>query len=154
MVDIMNILILGGTAWLSSTIARTATGRGHHVTCAARGTGTPPQGCAFIPLDRNQPDAYATLPNITWDAVVDVTTSRDFAADAITNIRTNQWVYVSSASVYADISNPNRDETTPLVSPEGADTPGNFPAAKVACEQQFPPETTCIIRPGLIGGHD
>ena len=61
-------------------------------------------------------------------------------------------MYVSSASVYADMSDPNRDETTPLVSPEGADTPGNFPAAKVACEQQFPPETTCIIRPGLIGG--
>jgi len=28
MVDIMNILILGGTAWLSSTIARTATQSG------------------------------------------------------------------------------------------------------------------------------
>ena len=75
MVEIMNILILGGTAWLSSTIAHTATGRGHHVTCAARGTDTPPQGCAFIPLDRNQPDAYATLPNITWDAVVDANNS-------------------------------------------------------------------------------
>ena len=152
MVEIMNILILGGTAWLSSTIACIATGRGHNVICAARGTDTSPTGCFFVPLDRNQPDTYAALPNITWDAVVDVTTSYRFAADATTNIRTNQWVYVSSASVYADISDPHRDETTPLVSPEGADTPGNFPAAKVACEQQFPPETTCIIRPGLIGG--
>ena len=152
MVDIMNILILGGTAWLSSAIACIATGRGHNVICAARGTDTSPKGCFFVPLDRNQPDTYAALPNITWDAVVDVTTSYRFAADATTNIRTNQWVYVSSASVYADISDPHRDETTPLVSPEGADTPGNFPAAKVACEQQFPPETTCIIRPGLIGG--
>ena len=152
MVDIMNILILGGTAWLSSAIACIATGRGHNVICAARGTDTPPKGCFFVPLDRNQPDAYAALPNITWDAVVDVTASYRFAADATTNISTNQWVYVSSASVYADISDPNRDETTPLVSPEGADTPGNFPAAKVACEQQFPPETTCIIRPRLIGG--
>ena len=152
MVDIMNILILGGTAWLSSAIACIATGRGHNVICAARGTDTPPKGCFFVPLDRNQPDTYAALPNITWDAVVDVTTSYRFAADATTNIRTNQWVYVSSASVYADISDPHRDETTPLVSPEGADIPGNFPAAKVACEQQFPPETTCIIRPGLIGG--
>jgi len=152
MVDIMNILILGGTAWLSSAIACIATGRGHNVICAARGTDTSPKGCFFVPLDRNQPDAYAALPNITWDAVVDVTTSYRFAADATTNIRTNQWVYVSSASVYADISDPHRDETTPLVSPEGADAPGNFPAAKVACEQQFPPETTCIIRPGLIGG--
>ena len=152
MVDIMNILILGGTAWLSSAIACIATGRGHNVICAARGTDTPPKGCFFVPLDRNQPDAYAALPNVTWDAVVDVTTSYRFAADATTNIRTNQWVYVSSASVYADISDPHRDETTPLVSPEGADIPGNFPAAKVACEQQFPPETTCIIRPGLIGG--
>lgn len=138
MVDIMNILILGGTAWLSSAIACIATGRGHNVICAARGTDTPPKGCFFVPLDRNQPDAYAALPNVTWDAVVDVTTSYRFAADATTNIRTNQWVYVSSASVYADISDPHRDETTPLVSPEGADTPGNFPAAKVACEQQFP----------------
>ena len=152
MVDIMNILILGGTAWLSSAIACIATGRGHNVICAARGTDTPPKGCFFVPLDRTQPDTYAALPNITWDAVVDVTTSYRFAADATTNIRTNHWVYVSSASVYADISDPHRDETTPLVSPEGADTPGNFPAAKVACEQQFPPETTCIIRPGLIGG--
>ena len=152
MVDIMNILILGGTAWLSSAIACIATGRGHNVICAARGTDTPPKGCFFVPLDRNQPDTYAALPNVTWDAVVDVTTSYRFAADATTNIRTNQWVYVSSASVYADISDPHRDETTPLVSPEGADIPGNFPAAKVACEQQFPPETTCIIRPGLIGG--
>ena len=152
MVDIMNILILGDTAWLSSAIACIATGRGHNVICAARGTDTPPKGCFFVPLDRNQPDTYAALPNVTWDAVVDVTTSYRFAADATTNIRTNQWVYVSSASVYADISDPHRDETTPLVSPEGADTPGNFPAAKVACEQQFPPETTCIIRPGLIGG--
>lgn len=152
MVDIMNILILGGTAWLSSAIACIATGRGHNVICAARGTDTPPKGCFFVPLDRNQPDTYAALPNITWDAVVDATTSYRFAADATTNIRTNQWVYVSSASVYADISDPHRDETTPLVSPEGADIPGNFPAAKVACEQQFPPETTCIIRPGLIGG--
>ena len=152
MVDIMNILILGGTAWLSSAIACIATGRGHNVICAARGTDTPPKGCFFVPLDRNQPDTYAALPNVTWDAVVDVTTSYRFAADATTNIRTNHWVYVSSASVYADISDPHRDETTPLVSPKGADTPGNFPAAKVACEQQFPPETTCIIRPGLIGG--
>ncbi len=152
MVDIMNILILGGTAWLSSAIACIARDRGHNVICAARGTDTSPKGCFFVPLDRNQPDAYAALPNITWDAVVDVTTSYRFAADAVTNIRTNQWVYVSSASVYADISDPHRDETTPLVSSEGADTPGNFPAAKVACEQQFPPETTCIIRPGLIGG--
>ena len=152
MVDIMNILILGGTAWLSSAIACIARDRSHNVICAARGTDTSPKGCFFVPLDRNQPDTYAALPNITWDAVVDVTTSYRFAADATTNIRTNQWVYVSSASVYADISDPHRDETTPLVSPEGADTPGNFPAAKVACEQQFPPETTCIIRPGLIGG--
>ena len=152
MVDIMNILILGGTAWLSSAIACIARDRSHNVICAARGTDTSPKGCFFVPLDRNQPDAYAALSNITWDAVVDVTTSYRFAADAVTNIRTNQWVYVSSASVYADISDPHRDETTPLVSPEGADTPGNFPAAKVACEQQFPPETTCIIRPGLIGG--
>ena len=152
MVDIMNILILGGTAWLSSAIACIATGRGHNVICAARGTDTSPKRCFFVPLDRNQPDTYAALPNVTWDAVVDVTTSYRFAADATTNIRTNQWVYVSSASVYADISDPHRDETTPLVSPEGADIPGNFPAAKVACEQQFPPETTCIIRPGLIGG--
>ena len=152
MVDIMNILILGDTAWLSSAIACIATGRGHNVICAARGTDTPPKGCFFVPLDRNQPDTYAALPNVTWDAVVDVTTSYRFAADATTNIRTNQWVYVSSASVYADISDPHRDETTPLVSPEGADTPGKCPAATVACEQQFPPETTCIIRPGLIGG--
>lgn len=138
MVDIMNILILGGTAWLSSTIARTATGRGHHVTCAARGTDTPPQGCAFIPLDRNQPDAYATLPNITWDAVVDVTTSRDFAADAITNICTNQWVYVSSASVYADMSDPNRDETTPWFPPRARTRPAIFRPPRWRANNNFP----------------
>lgn len=148
MVDIMNILILGGTAWLSSAIACIATGRGHNVICAARGTDTPPKGCFFVPLDRNQPDAYAALPNVTWDAVVDVTTSYRFAADATTNIRTNQWVYVSSASVYADISDPHRDETTPLVSPRVPTFPVIFRPPRWRANNSFPRKPPALSGPG------
>ena len=69
----MQILILGGTAWLGGTIAATALERGHEVTCLARGeAGAVPDGARLVVADRADPAAYDEVRGTAWDEVVDV----------------------------------------------------------------------------------
>ncbi|XTR52677.1 hypothetical protein ACOM2C_04905 [Pseudarthrobacter sp. So.54] len=50
----MRILVLGGTAFLSAEIVRTALAAGHHVTALARGTvAPPPDGATWLRADRS-----------------------------------------------------------------------------------------------------
>lgn len=158
----MPLLILGGTAWLSGTIAQTALAAGHAVTCLARGkSGTVPQGATLIQADRDAPDAFADLTTTTWDAVIDVARHPGQVRRAAITLadRCGLYVFVSSASVYADHATPGADESAPVLAPLQADTMremGDYGAAKAACEQHvlqaMGADRALIVRAGLIGG--
>lgn len=157
----MRILILGGTAFLSSEIARQAVAAGHEVTCLARGTTVqPPVGATWVRADRSDGvSAYAEVGG-TWDAVVDVARDPEQAREALEALapRAAHWGFVSSCSVYADHSTPGADEDTGLLPPlpAGASaTRENYGESKSAIEQlttRMAGPKVFIVRPGLIGG--
>lgn len=153
----MEILLLGGTAFLGREVARAALARGHDVTCLARGTAPAPDGVTLVTADRDEDDALAPVSGQRWDAIVDVTCQPGHARRAVRDLRTEHWVFVSTANVYVEGPEVDRDESTPLVAPLEADEmvePEDYGPAKVACEQAFAGSGTSatLVRAGLIGG--
>lgn len=158
----MRFLILGGTAWLGSAIATAALGRGHRVTCLARGqSGSVPDGAASIRADPDGPGAYEQVTGADWDVVVDVSRQPGQVRRAAAALagRTGLFVFISSGNVYADHTTPGADESAALLPPLAGDVMESmetYGEAKVACEQHvlqaFGPERSLIARVGLIGG--
>lgn len=169
----LNILILGGTGFTGPHQVRYAVERGHHVTVFNRGRRQTelPESVEHLEGDRNEPDGLAALRgDRRWDVVIDNPTTlphwvRD--AGAVLQDRTEQYIFISTISVYADTTRPGRDETTALAEYQGADPlaetmesfrqrPGElYGALKAVSEREaerwFPGKTT-VIRPGLIVG--
>lgn len=157
----MRILILGGTAFLSSEIARQAVSAGHTVTCLARGSATePPAGVRWVKADRSLgANSYAQVAG-EWDAVIDVARDPVLATGALAALahRAAHWTFVSSCSVYADPSTPGAAEDADLLAPlpAGTDsTPENYGESKSAIEQatlEAVGDRAHLCRAGLIGG--
>jgi 2'-hydroxyisoflavone reductase len=158
----MQILVLGGTAFVGRCIASTAAESGHQVTCMARGeSGAFPDGVARLIADRTQPDAYRQIADQDWDVVLDVSSQPGQVKSAVTALadRAGFYAYVSTCSVYSDNATVGQDENGLLLEPLDGDvmeTPEAYGPAKVACEQHvwraFGPERALIARVGLIAG--
>ncbi len=158
----MRILVLGGTAWLGRNIVSEAVAAGHEVTALARGeAGDAPDGARFVAADRDRDDAFDGVADETWDAVIDVSRQPGQVRRAIAALgeRTAHWVFVSSASVYADSTTVGADETAELLPPHDGDvmeTMETYGSAKVSCEQYVLDgvgiERALIARVSLIGG--
>jgi 2'-hydroxyisoflavone reductase len=158
----MRLLVLGGSVFLSQTVAGEAVRRGHDVVCACRGvSGTIPPGAVQVSWDRNDP-VPMELEQVadTFDAVVDVARTPSWVSAAVAAFPAAHWVFVSTINVYADTTvaggAPN---TLPLVDPEPQDIdlgerPDAYGPMKVACEKTVlqGSESSTIIRPGLICG--
>jgi 2'-hydroxyisoflavone reductase len=152
----MNLLVLGGTRFLSREVATQAVARGWDVTCACRGESGPvPDGAEHLRWDRadEAPDALARGG---WDAVVDVTRLPSHARRAVAATADAHWVFVSTISVYPDNASPAME---PLAEPITEDVdlaldPEAYGGMKVACEQvvQGQAASSMIARPGLIVG--
>lgn len=151
-----NVLILGGTGWLSGRIARAWLDRGAQVTCLARGGRPAPQGSVLVQADRDEAEAYVLVAQQEWDRVVDVSSRADHVLGAVEAIgqQAGQWTYISSMSVYSDDVTLGADESAPRHNPAQPGDEDEYGAQKAAAEDAVTAlgDIATIIRPGLIVG--
>ncbi|HVF48637.1 MAG TPA: NAD-dependent epimerase/dehydratase family protein [Pyrinomonadaceae bacterium] len=172
----MKLLILGGTVFLGRHLIDAATARGHEVTIFNRG-----QTEADVPreVERLRGDRDGGLDALRgrrWDAVVDtsgyvpriVRESAELLAGAV-----EHYTFVSSISVYKDMSVAGIDETYPVgtiseetlreveqIRPQGGGIPARaygefYGPLKALCEravEETMPGRTLNVRAGLLVG--
>lgn len=160
----MRLLVLGGTVFLSRTIAEVARDAGHDVTCVSRGiSGNPPDGVEFVTADRDEPEGLSPLAGTEFDAVVDVerqSPTRVRRALEAAGAGAGHWTYVSSGSVYTDPVTTGQDVArSPIESAPSEDSDEDDPELygpfKVACEEEVSKavgDKAFICRAGLIVG--
>ena len=167
----LRILILGGTGFTGPVQVQYAVSRGHKVTVFNRGKtkrGEIPEGVEQLVGDRNgQLDA---LKGKKWDVVIDNPAMLPvWVRDAAQILKGNvdRYVFISTISVYAEHSTPNKDETAELAKYDGPDPMKEtidtvrasdfrlYGPLKALSEQEAEkwfPKKTLVIRPGLIVG--
>lgn len=149
------VLVLGGTGWLSGRIAERWRDAGAQVTCVARGDRPAPEGTVLVRGDRSD-GAYDALVGQEWDEVVDVSSTARHVREAVAALGdlTAHWTFVSSMSVYDEYTVIGLDESGHLLEPAQEGDEYDYGREKVAAEQAVRElgERAFIVRPGLIAG--
>src|SRR4051812_16987570 len=137
----MRLLILGGTRFVGRHVAAAALERGWEVTLFHRGQSDPD---AFPEAEHRIGDRDGDLSALAsgeWDAVVDTSgyVPRIVRASAeLLSDRVGRYVFVSSASVYADKSKfgiTEDDTLAVLTDPAGEDVEEHYDGLKAMCER-------------------
>jgi 2'-hydroxyisoflavone reductase len=158
----LRILILGGTGFIGPHFVRESLARGHTVTLFNRGKRQeqPTPGVETLLGDRD--GQLAALEGRDWDVVIDNSGFVPRHVRLTTQLlreRVRHYLFISTISVYADLSAPGTTEVAPLVKLEDpsvekvdGDTYGGL---KALCEgvvlEDFAGRNT-IVRPTYIVG--
>lgn len=163
----MNLLILGGTRFVGRHITGAALAAGHRVTLFNRGTTNPDLFPEAEKLQGDRGGDLSALEGRRWDAVIDVNgylprhvrAMAERLRDAV-----DRYVFISTISVYKDLSVPGTTEESPLEEPEPGDEdvkempPGGYGRLKVLCERTADaslPGRVLHVRPCIVAGpHD
>jgi 2'-hydroxyisoflavone reductase len=157
----MRLLVLGGTQFLGRHLVEAALARGHEVTLFNRGRTHPELFPGVERLVGDRDGDLSALEAGAWDAAVDTSgyVPRLVRASAeLLATRVARCLFVSSISVYADVSRPGVDEGAPVAELEEETEEHRGPAygaLKALCEQvvqEVLGERATIVRPGLIVG--
>ncbi|MEY2426883.1 MAG: hypothetical protein QOI61_2455, partial [Actinomycetota bacterium] len=161
----MKLLVIGGTVFLGRHVVEAALAAGHDVTMANRGKSNPHLYPEVERLTVDRDGDLSALETGHWDAVIDtcgyVAAHTRSVAEALRD-RVGHYTFVSTVSVYADVSTPGVDVDGELATTDDPDAPQvtneNYGALKVVCEnivRDVYGERACVVRPGLIvGPHD
>jgi 2'-hydroxyisoflavone reductase len=158
----MRLLVLGGTGFVGRHIVEGALARGDEVTLFNRGRTAPTlfPGAKLLRGDRTG-DLGALRDGGRWDAAIDVTGYRPENVAASSQLladRVEHLTFVSTISVYDDVSRPDVDESAPLAPLTGRGGWEDYGPLKALCEQAVHdalPGRALIIRPGVVAGpHD
>jgi 2'-hydroxyisoflavone reductase len=162
----IRLLILGGTGFIGPHQVRYALERGHDVTIFNRGRSAGMfDGVEEVIGDRAVND-YAALRGRTWDAVIDNSASSSTApqwvreAGAVLSESVGQYIFISTRSVYRDLSTVPATVDAPLLTRATASNwtegrPYPYGLAKALAEgeaREAYADRTTIVRPGLIVG--
>ena len=166
----MKLLIIGGSRFLGRHLVTAALDRNHEITLFNRGNYPPPPNTKQIIGDRDHD--LSKLQGHEWDAVIDtcgiLPRSVEASAKSL-SASVRIYVFISSVSVYADVSVPGVLENAPLktltdeqldeanqIHRSGSNNYGSlYGGLKALCEQALLdviPDRSLIIRPGLIIG--
>jgi 2'-hydroxyisoflavone reductase len=158
----MKLLVVGGTKFLGRAVVETALAQGHEVTLFNRGRTNPQLFPEAERITGDREQDLRALGGRHWDAAIDTATflprvvrlSVDALRDSV-----HRYVYVSSISVYADMS-VAPVEGAPVAKLEDATSESieDYGALKAACERIVIDafgDRALVVRPGLIvGPHD
>ena len=158
----MNLLIIGGTTFLGPALVAEALKSGHRVTLFNRGLSSrePVTGVELIKGDREFD--LGRLAGRSWDAAIDtcgyIPRLVKLSAEALKS-SVGHYTFISTLSVYPPAGAADRDEAAELLRLDDPAveevTNETYGPLKVLCEAQAQaafPESTLIIRPGLIVG--
>ncbi len=158
----LEFLVLGGTKFIGPHMVRDALRRGHSVTLFNRGRTNPRLFPDLETIKGDRDGGLTGLAGRSWDVVVDnsgyvprhVQDSARLLADRI-----GRYIYVSSASVYADFNDHNtEDSALARIADESVEkvTGATYGALKALCEKraaaEISPDRLTVLRPTYICG--
>jgi 2'-hydroxyisoflavone reductase len=157
----VRLLVLGGTKFLGRAAVEAALARGDEVTLFNRGETNPDLFPEVEKLRGDRDGDLSALEGREWDAAIDPSgyVPRVVRASAeLLRGSVGHYVFVSSASVYAEPYIAGFDESAPTVElddPDSEDVLADYGALKAACERvvsEVFPDASTNVRAGLIVG--